>query len=190
VKYINSVYMNRYWPLIWILSAVVSQNLALTEGEQLALISLTAHIPILTSTTPPWSTNAANAFKACDKPHWYGLSCSSGPDPHVIELYVLLLPFCLHLPILAQNNMNFLLPRVFNRLIVSKSLTCWFHAGNDVFFKLIRAFVDVPLNGPMPIEITQLPFLQRLYVTSLPHFWTCFNTFVCLGTLVSDPCVR
>lgn len=55
---------------------------ALTEGEILALDALLESFPDLSVTTPPWTSNTADA---CKEPVFYGLTCTS--DGHIQAVY-------------------------------------------------------------------------------------------------------
>lgn len=56
----------------------------LTSGEESALASLLRNFPVLGGFTPPrWS----NVSIACNDPVFNGLTCSDGPDPHVLAMY-------------------------------------------------------------------------------------------------------
>ena len=65
---------------------------ALSGSELEAISSLYEAWPALRNARPMWTSNAS---EACNEPPFAGLSCSGGPDPHVISLYVAIdgLPF-------------------------------------------------------------------------------------------------
>lgn len=64
--------------------------LALTSDEQTALIELRSSIPNLRALPAPW---IADPTEACDSDYFEGVTCSDGPDPHVIGLYEAILRF-------------------------------------------------------------------------------------------------
>lgn len=76
--------MPRFLVLVLLLLAV-SLAKGLTEGEKEALEEFKTNWTGLQAATPPWNRNVSTA---CDVPVFYGLSCSNGPDPHILELYV------------------------------------------------------------------------------------------------------
>ena len=56
----------------------------MSVGEETALQALLDSFPKLTTTQPPWTINVS---QACETPSFYGLTCSDGPDPHILKLY-------------------------------------------------------------------------------------------------------
>lgn len=72
---------------IWIALALLtlsSAALALSEDEKQGLSRILNEIPLLSNMSSPWSQNVS---LACDTPGFYGITCSDGPDPHVIGMY-------------------------------------------------------------------------------------------------------
>lgn len=84
--------------------------LALSAGEEEALLAIRASFPALALTSPPWTQNVS---LACEPEPFYGLQCSEGPDPHVIGLYVALhgeetfLRQVLRISCYCSSNFNF-----------------------------------------------------------------------------------
>lgn len=76
--------MTRLFVFVLLLWAVSIAH-ALNEGEKEALEDFQTNWPDLQLSTPPWNRSVATA---CDPPVFYGLTCSTGPDPHITELYV------------------------------------------------------------------------------------------------------
>lgn len=74
----------RYSLVLLLLLVVVYTALALSDREKTAIISLRNSLPSLSTASPPWTEDPS---AACGTPSFYGLSCSSGPDPHVTSLY-------------------------------------------------------------------------------------------------------
>jgi hypothetical protein len=83
-----NVLMIRYLLLLVILFYLPLDCTCLTEGEIGALKSILSIWPSLETASPPWTE--WNISLACNKPFAFGLSCSEGPDPHVIGMYVIL----------------------------------------------------------------------------------------------------
>ena len=65
---------------------------SLSVGEHEALEQFLQNFPSLALASPPWTSNIS---LACMEPMFYGLNCTVGDDPHVIEMYVTLLLFLL-----------------------------------------------------------------------------------------------
>ena len=59
-------------------------TLALTDDEIGALQALYDEFPVLQDIDPPWRSNVS---RACTPPYFYGVTCSSGGDQHVMSLY-------------------------------------------------------------------------------------------------------
>ena len=98
--------MKLFLLLSLLLSTVYGSN-ALAAGEIVALEKLLATFPALQAQTPPWS---ANTTLACEPPGFYGLTCSEGPDRHILKLYGPFfdrlkgqVPFALRLPCYLQS---------------------------------------------------------------------------------------
>ena len=68
-----------------LLLSTVLVALALTQGEERALLNIFESNPTLGSLNPRWSENTS---AACDAPGFYGLTCSADTDPHIIGLCV------------------------------------------------------------------------------------------------------
>ena len=90
----------RHILVLFILLSSTLAALALSEDELRAIEGLReAFHGLDTLQSRPWSSNAS---AACDPPYFYGLTCSEGPDPHVIKMYVrqynCVLIFLLHWP--------------------------------------------------------------------------------------------
>lgn len=58
---------------------------ALYTHEELALSEIYESVEGLRRVSPPWRSNVS---AACEHPVFYGITCSEGPNPHVIGLYV------------------------------------------------------------------------------------------------------
>lgn len=106
---------------LFLLFLLVCGSLTLTPDEETALQAFYDSIPALSQALPPWTSNVS---QACEAPGFYGLTCSSDSDPHVLGLYVpqLLAPTLWRsLSLLAHlfQNSNALFPI---SLIVSKLL--------------------------------------------------------------------
>lgn len=72
---------------IWIvvlLSAIYCTS-ALNGSEESAILAIATNFPALASAQPAWTSNASSA---CDSPGFYGLTCSDGPESHILKLYV------------------------------------------------------------------------------------------------------
>lgn len=78
--------------LLLISSAFISS--ALTPGEISAIEAIYQNFPKLGIIDPPWTSNASNA---CGTPGFEGITCSLGPEPHVLGLYdtICVQPICL-----------------------------------------------------------------------------------------------
>lgn len=70
--------------VLLILAFAVAAADALSQSELKALEALGTSFPVLATKYPPWTSNIS---AACDSRPFYGLTCSDGPDPHVLELY-------------------------------------------------------------------------------------------------------
>ena len=71
---------------------------ALTQDEETGLEALLTNFPALASMEPSWSTNVSEACR--DRP-FYGLTCSDGPDQHVLKMYAAV--FFLSFPIFVPS---------------------------------------------------------------------------------------
>ena len=79
--------MKHFLYIVVLLILASYQCYGLTQNEEGALSSLAEQWPSLRRLPVPWSTTGA-AY-ACEQPVWSGLTCSPGPESHVIALYVL-----------------------------------------------------------------------------------------------------
>lgn len=70
--------------LVLVLLIALWRTSALSSRELEAISSLAEEWPVLRSLVPSWTLNAS---EACNDPPFYGLTCSGGPDPHVVSLY-------------------------------------------------------------------------------------------------------
>ena len=74
--------------LILVLAFMVGSACCLSVGEIETLQKIYESSFGLRAVDPPWNSNASSA---CDPPGFYGVSCSPGPDPHILSLYVAVL---------------------------------------------------------------------------------------------------
>lgn len=71
--------------VLLLLLSVAFGALSLTPREQEGLQAILEAFPVLTAATPPWSSNIS---EACNSPGFYGITCTSDLDAHVLKLYV------------------------------------------------------------------------------------------------------
>jgi hypothetical protein len=75
------------WNFVFVVLLLVAPlSWSLTQRELDGVASLIEDWLQLSHTSPPWQSK--NTSAVCDVP-FYGVTCSDGPDPHIIGLYVL-----------------------------------------------------------------------------------------------------
>lgn len=135
----------RFGLLLLLLLAVVISTNALTLGEESAIEAFLNSFPQLAHVTPPWSSNTS---LACSEPPFYGVSCSSDPDPHVVGLYV----SCFSQNLAGQWKASPDCPRPPD----SDNRYCLLaHESRNL---------DLHEVGSIPSEIGELSWLSELYV--------------------------
>lgn len=75
--------MNVFKALIIVICVIcIAESLSL--GEKECISDFLSAWPDLGSLVPPWTSNASSA---CDNPPFKGITCTEGPEKHVIGLY-------------------------------------------------------------------------------------------------------
>lgn len=87
--------------VFFLLISLLEGSTALSEGEKIALSDLLKEWPFLGSLSPEWTSNSS---EACIGP-FKGLSCSNGPDQHILSLYDMKLVFSGKLNIQPDLNL-------------------------------------------------------------------------------------
>lgn len=156
---------------LFLLLLLVSPTYGLTSGEEGAIADILESFPHLREESPPWNYNVS---LACDEPPFYGLTCSNGPDPHVLKMYGLLLFRALLLH--------------FSPLFILLSI-CFLDLTRNVGvpYHLISEFSGPSITGTLPDSVGQLSWLETLYVPNVQFLSSKLSHFLSFHHILLVP---
>jgi Leucine-rich repeat (LRR) protein len=172
--------------LVLVLLIALWRTSSLSSRELEAISSLSEEWPVLRSLVPSWTLNAS---EACNDPPFYGLTCSGGPDPHVVSLVLENTPLASSIPNaiagfgwmeqlkLFESQLNGTIPREiwgmtnlkFLSLVGTSNLAGSISQNIDQLVNLESLELISPwFNGTIPVGIGSCKKLRFIHLSSSP----------------------